>query len=238
MKHTISGFQSKVLEALSNKIDDFYLGGGTALSLYYFNHRESLDLDFFTRDFNETRIIEVVRLISAALKRQIELIAQELRKNRIKILVYSVKIGKKKALKIDFIQDYFDCIKQPKIINGIKILSLEDIYIRKIYTVTGTYQIEDEIGRKISKGGRQEAKDLYDLYCLSHIFKPLSDFSFRYGNQLMREAIIRWFRTYNRMDMKTGLLELQLKKNINYNDIERHFKQEVNRIIEKEVEFI
>lgn len=238
MKHTISGFQSIVLEALSGKIDDFYLGGGTALSLYYFNHRESLDLDFFTQDFNKIRITEVVRLVSAALKKRIELIAQDLQKNRTKILVYSIKIDKRLAFKIDFIQDYLDCIKPPKIVNGIKVLSLEDIYIRKIYAVTGTYQIEDEIGRKISKGGRQEAKDLYDLYCISHIFKQLSDFSFGYGNQLMREAIIRWFRTYNRMDMKTGLLELQLKKNINYNDIERHFKQEVNRIIEKEVEFI
>ncbi len=56
--------------------------------------------------------------------------------------------------------------------------------------------------------------------------------------QLMREAIIRWFRTCNRLDMKTGLLELQLKKNINYIEIERHFKQEVNSIIEKEIEFI
>lgn len=148
-----------------------------------------------------------------------------------------MKINKKQALKIDFIQDYVVCIKPPKTINGIKVLSLEDIYIRKIYAITGTYQAEDEIGRKISKGGSQEAKDFYDLYCLSHIFKPLSDFSFSPGDQLMREAIIRWFRTYSRMDMKTGLLELELK-NIDYKDIERHFKQEVNKIIEKEVEFI
>jgi len=238
MKHTITAFQEKVLKTLADRINDFYLGGGTALSLYYFNHRESLDLDFFTQDFNKTRIDEIIGLISNTLKRQTELIAQELRKDRIKILVYSVSIDKKRALKIDFIQDYLDCIKPPKPVNGIKVLSLEDIYMRKIYAMTGTYQAEDETGRIISQGGRQEAKDFYDLYCLSHIFKPLSDFSLRYGNQLMREAIIRWFRIYNRVDMKTGLLELQLKKNINYNEIERHVKQEVNRIIEKEVEFI
>ncbi len=208
------------------------------MSLYYFNHRESLDLDFFTQDFNKMRIDEIIGLISNKLKKQTDLIAQELRKDRIKILVYSVNIDKKQALKVDFIQDYLDCLKPLRTVNGIKVLSLEDIYMRKIYAMTGTYQAEDETGRIIFRGGRQEAKDFYDLYCLSHIFKPLSDFSFRYGNQLMREAIIRWFRTYNRMDMKTGLLELQLKKNINYTEIERHFKQEVNSILEKEVEFI
>lgn len=238
MKSIIINFQNKVLKSLSKKIDDFYLCGGTALSLYYFNHRESLDLDFFTQNFNKIRIFEIIRFLSSCLKKRIELIAEESRKNRIKILVYSIPINRKHFLKLDFVQDYLDWIKPPKLINGIKVLSLEDIYIRKIYAVTGTFQVKDFIGRRITKGGRQEAKDSYDLYCLSQIFIKLSDFSFKYGNQLLREAIIRWFRTYNRMDMKVGLLELNLKKNIDYSEIERHFKKEINKIIEKEVEFI
>lgn len=238
MARNIIDFQNRVLKTLSKQIDDFYLAGGSALSLYYFNHRESLDLDFFTQDFNKIRIFAIVKLITNTLKKEIELIAEESRKNRIKILVYAIYINKKKSLKIDFVQDYCNFIKPPKLINGIKVLSLEDIYIRKIYTLTGTYSIEDSTGRRVSVGGRQEAKDFYDLYCLSHIFMPLSNFSFRYANPLMREAIIRWFHSYNRFEMKTGLLELRLKKNINYNQIERHFKQEIDKIIKKEVEFI
>jgi len=30
--------------------EDFYLTGGTALARFYFQHRESLDLDLFTND--------------------------------------------------------------------------------------------------------------------------------------------------------------------------------------------
>ncbi|MGD0335836.1 MAG: nucleotidyl transferase AbiEii/AbiGii toxin family protein [Candidatus Omnitrophota bacterium] len=225
--------QNKVLKALTGRIDDFYLGGGTALSLFYFNHRESLDLDFFTKDFSKKRIVEIITALSASLNRKIKLISEESRKGKIKILVYSLVIDRKDTLKIDFIEDYLDCIKPFKSVNGINILSLEDIYLRKIYAATGTHQTTDYIGRKISEGGRQEAKDFYDLYCLSQIFMRLSDFSFRYGNQLIRESIIRWFRTYSRFEVKTGLLELKIKKDINYPEIERHFKKEVDKIVEK-----
>ncbi|MBU3958705.1 MAG: nucleotidyl transferase AbiEii/AbiGii toxin family protein [Candidatus Omnitrophica bacterium] len=238
MKTKVIDYQNKVLEVLSNKIDDFYLGGGTALSLYYFNHRQSLDLDFFTQSFSKIRVLEIVKFLSLTLKKKIGIIAEEARKNRVKILVYSIGINAKESLKLDFVQDYLERIKPTKIINGIKVLSLEDIYVRKIYALTGTLQTEDSIGKRISKGGRQEAKDFYDLYCLSQIFMKLSDFSLRFGNPLMRETLIRWFNTYSRLDMKTGLLELQSKKNIDYSDIERHFKKEIDRIIEKEVESI
>lgn len=238
MKPNITDFEAKVLKTLASEIDDFYLAGGTALSLYYFHHRESFDLDFFTSDFSRARVFEIVKFLSASLKKKVNLIAEESRKNRVKTLVYSVSINKDRALKIDFVQDYLGLIKPLKLINGIRVLSLEDIYIRKIYAITGTSLIEDSIGRRITKGGRQEAKDFYDLYCLSHTFMRFSDFSFRFCNQVIREAIIRWFRTYSRLDMKTGLLELKLKKGIGYPDMERHFKKEIDKILEKEIEGI
>jgi predicted nucleotidyltransferase component of viral defense system len=40
--------QDKVLEALGNKLTDYYLTGGTALGRFYLYHRFSDDLDFFT----------------------------------------------------------------------------------------------------------------------------------------------------------------------------------------------
>ncbi len=238
MKRSLRSYQERVLKCLAGKIDDFYLAGGTALSLYYFQHRESLDLDFFTHSFSKPRVSQLVKLLSEALNKKIELIAEETRKNRLKVAVYSLRIDKKNFLKIDFVQDYLDFIKQPKSINGIKVLALEDIYIRKIYALIGTSSAEDWIGRRVTKGGRQEAKDFYDLYCLSHIFMRLSVFSFKYGNQIIREALIRWFRTYSRLDIKTGLLELELKKSNDYIDMERHFKKEVEKILEKEVGFV
>lgn len=227
--------QKRVLKILSGKVNDFYLGGGTALSNFYFNHRESFDLDFFTKDFNKKRISQVIDYISISLKKKNELIAEENRKSRVKIQIFRLDIDKKNSLKIDFIQDYIRCLKPTNSFNGINILSLEDIYLRKIYAISGTQVDKDAIGRRNFLGHRQEAKDFYDMYCLSQIFMRLSDFAFRYGSQLIRESLIRWFRTYDRLEIKSGLLDLAVKKKIDYSEIEMHFKNEIDRIITKEI---
>lgn len=151
-----------------------------------------------------------------------------------KIVDFQEKVLKALAGRID---DFYlvGIIKPTKGINDIQIISLEDIYVKKIYTITGASTVEDSAGRKITRGNREEAKDFFDLYCLSHIFMRLSEFSFRYGSPVIREGIVRWFRTYNRFEMKTGLLELELKKASDYNGMERHFKKEIAGIIEREV---
>ena len=235
MKRNFSYYQEKVLSLLSGKIEDFYLAGGTALSLYYFHHRESLDLDFFTKKFNAIRISNIIKELSSGLKKETELIAEQKTKQKVRIAVYSIQLTKREALKIDFIEDYVNLIKKLRVVNGINVLSLEDIYIRKIFAIAGSLQAEDLTGRKFFRGGRQEAKDFYDLFCLSSIFIRLSDFSFKYCSPLMREALIRWYRTYNRLDMKSGLLELKSKKQIDYKEIELHFKKEIDAILEREV---
>ena len=226
------------MRVLASRMDDFYLAGGTALSLYYFNHRESQDLDFFTQEFSKKRIEEIVKFLSISLKKKMKLIAEQTKRDKIRVSVYSIPINKKASLKIDFVEDYIGLARPPKSINGIKVSSLEDIYTKKIYTVAGTCEIEDSVGRKIARGHREEAKDFFDLYCLSHTFMRLSEFSFKYSSQVTREGIIRWFRTYSRLDMKTGILELEINKAVDYHEIERHFKKEVNKIIEEEVDFL
>jgi predicted nucleotidyltransferase component of viral defense system len=231
----ITGFQKKVLDLLSGKINDFYLVGGTALSLYYFHHRQSLDLDFFTTEFSTKRIEEIIGFLSSALKRKINIIAKQEQKNKVRVAVYSIPIARLEVLKIDFVEDYMGLIKPPKLINGINVASLEDIYLKKISAVSGTSEIEDATGRMVSRGNRQEAKDFLDLYCLSHTFMRLSEFVFKFCKPAIREGIIRWFRTYSRMEMKTGFMELELKKAVDYNDIEQHFKKEIKAILEKEV---
>lgn len=238
MKDIITPAQIKLLKALSGRVDDFYLGGGTALSLYYFHHRKSIDLDFFTHKLNRIAVEEIIKLASTVLKNRPKLIGQQSGKGRVKMFVYSLPLDKNRTLKIDFVEEYLNLIKPAKAINGIRVLSLEDIYLRKIYAITGTFSGIDMVGRKTVKGGRQEAKDFYDLFCLSQIFMKLSDFSFRYGTPVIRELLLRWFRTYNRLDMKTELIELGLKKNVDYSGIERHFKQEIGKILEQEVEEI
>jgi len=57
----------------------------------------------------------------------------------------------------------------------------------------------------------------------------------RYCGIAAQEALIRWFRTYSRMDTKTGLLELKTKNKFDYREMESHFKQEINRLLERQI---
>ena len=235
MSKTLLKYQEKILKALSDRIDDFYLTGGTALSLFYFHHRLSEDLDFFTQKFDRGRIVKIIEELSTELEKSIELIGQQMRKKKARMLVYRIPFDKKGVLKVDFVEDFLKFIKPVKVINGIGVLSLEDIYLRKLYAITGFVPTTDSVGHKEMVEGRQEAKDFYDLYCLSHIFMRLSDFAVKYCDSTRQEALIRWFRTYGRLELKTGLLELKVEKKIDYRELERHFKKEIDNLLEKEL---
>ncbi|MDP3143174.1 MAG: nucleotidyl transferase AbiEii/AbiGii toxin family protein [Candidatus Omnitrophota bacterium] len=228
-------YQEKALKNLSGKLKGFYLSGGTALSLYYFHHRQSLDLDFFSPHFEKSVISGIIKGLAEGLKQKIELVAEQNKKDRVRIEVYMVRFGKNEQLKIDFVEDFLKTIKPAKVVNGIPVLSLEDIYLRKIYAVTGTMEAVDDIGRKKTIGGRQEAKDFYDIYCLSSIFMPLSKFADKYCDAVRKEGLVRWFRTYDRLSIKSGLLELEINKEADYRLMEKHFKREIDKLLEKEV---
>jgi len=231
-------YQRTVLKALTGKINDFYLSGGTALSLFYFQHRLSLDLDFFTPRFSHKRIVEIISFLEATLKRKIKLAGQNLKKEKNRMMVYNIYFTSNNILKIDFVEDTLGLINKPRIVEGIKILSLEDIYLRKIYALAGIVPVIDEVGRKKLTGGRLEAKDFYDLYFLSHTFMPLSRFVDKYGESIVKEGLINWFRSYDRMQMMDGVLRLDINKKVSYKDIERHFNVEIDRIIESQIEKI
>lgn len=228
-------WQDKILKVLAGSIDDYCLGGGIALSKFYFHHRESLDLDFFTPKFSRKDIISLIEFLSEHIKKDFKLIGEQQDKDKVRILIFSAPLSTNEVIKIDFIEDYIKKLKPPKQIDRIWVFSLEDIYLRKIYTITGTIERLNSIGRKISMGGRQEAKDFCDLYFLSHTFMNLSDFAFKHCNPTIQESLVRWFRAYSRMDMMTGLLELKIKKRIDYKEMERHFKQEIDCLLEKQI---
>ena len=235
MKRIID-YQHKVLGALKGKVDEFYLAGGTALSLFYFQHRLSVDLDFFTQDFSAVHVKAIIEYLANALKKNIKLIGQNNGKNKTaRIMVYNINLTPSEQLKIDFVEDFIKLMKKPREVEGIKILSLEDIYLRKIYAIAGMIKAVEETGQAKFLGGRTEAKDFYDLYCLSHTFTPLSKFIDKYCDATMAEALIRWFRTYDRMNIVDGLLSLDTDKKIDTKNIEKHFTKEIDKIIEEQI---
>jgi hypothetical protein len=96
-------------------------------------------------------------------------------------------------------------------------------------------RIPDEAGQDKFIGGRADAKDFYDIYLLSHTFIPLSTFVMKFGGRIMSEAVIRWFRTYNRMAIIDGILDINANRRPDYKAMERHFAKEVNKILEREL---
>lgn len=225
-----------VLKALSGKIDRFYLAGGTALSLFYFQHRLSVDLDFFTPDFRYSDVKRIIAYLEGSLNKKIKLLRQNIKEDSVKIAVFNILFSANDTLKMDFVEDTVKLLKEPKIVNGIRILSLEDIYLRKLYALAGMVRAFDETGRDRFLGGRVEAKDFFDIYCLSIMVMPLSKFVSKYcSNTVIVEGIIKWFRTYDRMAIIDGILSLNMNKGVDYRTMEKYFKTEVNKIIDTQI---
>lgn len=234
-REKIFQYQRAVLGALANKIDDFYLAGGTALSSFYFQHRLSVDLDFFTSDFVSTRVREIADYLKKNLKKEVRLAGQNLKGDKARVMVYGIHFTRRDILKIDFVEDSLGLIKRPRMVEGIKVMSLEDIYLRKIYAVIGMIPVLNKVGRRKFTGGRTEARDFYDLYCLSHTFMPLSRFVNKYGNPVVEEGLISWYRTYDRMQAIDGILTLITDKKIDCKQMEKHFKEEIDKIIARQL---
>src|SRR3989338_3509766 len=228
-------WQGEVLKKLAGKMDNFYLAGGTALAKFYFQHRESYDLDFFTQEYSAGRIEEVTRILARETGKTLKLkgrrdqTERKIARSRIYDLVLEPEA--EQDLKIDFVEDVLPLLKPFKRVDGINVLSLEDIYLRKIYAVSGSSIEDDRIGKRKFLGGRQEAKDLYDLYLLSTTFQNLSAFMSGHCQAWMKEGVITWFRRFNRTEMKMGLMDIRTSNTIEFAPIDRHFAKEIDRLI-------
>ncbi|MFH0840088.1 MAG: nucleotidyl transferase AbiEii/AbiGii toxin family protein [Candidatus Omnitrophota bacterium] len=242
MKQTLT-LINKIIKSLNGKVEGFYLAGGTALSLFYFHHRESYDLDFFTKDFSKKKAEQIVKYIAESINITPVLSSQKNVPDQARMLRYLVPTDKKtndidddNSLKLDFVEDVYKLIKDIDVINGIPVLSKEDIYLRKIYAACGINQEITETGKKIFKGGRQDAKDFFDLYHLSKTFMPLSKFVIEYCNTAEKESVITWYRRYNRTDIKLGLNDIKTDKKIDFHEMEQHFRSEIENLIREEME--
>jgi hypothetical protein len=63
----------------------------------------------------------------------------------------------------------------------------------------------------------------------------LSEFARRYCDSTRKEGLITWFRSYDRMEMKTGLLDIITDNRIDYKNMEKHFNEEIDRLVKKEI---
>lgn len=224
MKNKISyikGEQKKVAEIVTKKFKEYYLTGGTALS-FYFAHRFSEDLDFFTQEYRKEEPERIMNFISKETGFNFKLDAEQDNPKLIPMKVYFLELRRGCVLKMDFVQDFQKNIKGIK--NGLH--SLEDIYYRKISAGIGLVKKQDATGR-IIQAGRQSVKDLFDLYYLSEHYQPLSEFFFEYFSYDKAEALIAWYKGFNRMDLKVGLLDLVPR--IDTAEVIKHMDDEILR---------
>lgn len=123
----------------------FYLTGGTALARFYFHHRESLDLDLFTNDWEQdfAQVNQVILGILYTL--ELRITSQVVTDTFIQ---YIVADAAGYSLKVDLVKDvpvhFGDLVTK----SGVRIDSLENIGSNKVLAVFG----------------RTDAKDFIDLY--------------------------------------------------------------------------
>ena len=142
------------------------LCGGTALARCYLHHRISYDLDFFIpHHFSVERFLQK----SGKGGMTLEDISSEEGDTYVTQVHAYTKIDKER-IKLSFIEDVFEGMWKPVKIGNIFTEEIQGLYHRKLRTITGSGHGEQ------TRGGRQNARDLFDLYALHKSVEPLSKF--------------------------------------------------------------
>lgn len=200
--------QKRITRIVTDRFKNYYLTGGTALCLY-FNHRFSEDLDFFTQKYRKEDPNKIMEFLTQKTGFSYKLEGEQDEPKMIPMKVYSMELKKGIVLKLDFVQDFMKNTK--KIKDGLH--SVEDIYLRKIAIAVGGEEKEGITGKLIPTG-RQTARDFYDIFYLSHNYKPVSDFFVEYFSKDKAESLIAWYRSFNRMNLKMELIDLVPKVDV------------------------
>lgn len=127
----------------------FYFTGGTALSLYYLQHRESIDLDYFSEEsFDPQVILGRVTSWAKVLNASVDYVTIE------NAHIFNLIFPNKQIVKVDFAFYPYKRLRESKIIDGIQVDALLDIAVNKLLTIQQ----------------RTEVKDFVDLYFLLQEF--------------------------------------------------------------------
>lgn len=138
---TLTKEQKIVLDEL--KINEFihsnfYFTGGTALSEFYLQHRFSEDIDFFSENKFDNKLI--LPLINN-LKRKYDL---KFYSESVELVyMFYLQFPNGVQIKVDFNNYPYKRLKKSKLMNGIYVDSLLDIAVNKLLTITQRTDIKD-----------------------------------------------------------------------------------------------
>ena len=213
--------QKRIAKIVTEKFRSYYLTGGTALA-FYFRHRFSEDLDFFTQEYRKDDSDRIMDFVSSQTGFGFKLEHEQSDPKLVPMKIYFLELTKGNVLKMDFVQDFQKNLKEIKN----RMHSVEDIYFRKIIAAVVVQQRESITGQVIA-GGRQAAKDLFDIYYLSCHYKPVSDFFLEFFSVDKAQGLIAWYRGFNQMKLKLELLDLV--EGVDPGEVRRHLDEEILR---------
>lgn len=149
-------------------LQDAKLCGGTALSRCWLNHRISYDLDFFLPEgFDPVRLSATFKQAKVHLQ-DVSMTTD----SRIANQLHGTIIHEGQRLKVSFIEDAYYGLYPIEVreFGPLKVNTecVDGLYHRKLRTVSGRLSEGDQV-----IGGRQTARDLFDLYVLSNAHASL-----------------------------------------------------------------
>jgi hypothetical protein len=169
--------QEAVLNRLQSmgdtQFDQAKLCGGTALARCWLGHRLSYDLDFFLpAGFQVTDLAVAIKRSGLEFETR-EMVVDDRTANQL----HGDVVHDRQRLKVSFIEDaYFELfprVSKPFGSLTVQTEEVQGLYHRKLRTVAGHGQ--DNTPDSFA-GGRQKARDLFDLYVLSAAYMPLTPF--------------------------------------------------------------
>lgn len=109
---------------------NFYLSGGTALSEYYLHHRLSEDLDFFSIEEIPSSVIQT---IFKKIRNQVNIQKVDFQESFNRKLFFIHLKGE--VIKTEFTYYPFAQLAKPKLVGKLKVDSLLDIAVNKVFTI-------------------------------------------------------------------------------------------------------
>ena len=235
MDKQIRQAQKIFLRVFAKDASLFALAGGTALELYYLNHRFSVDLDFFSPRYDIKEIDKIISSAQEVFGSKIILENEFAVAGRARVRFYTVNVKDTvRPLKIDFVEDIF--LEKPDIkkFKKVPVYSAENIYYQKIIAISGTIPEVDAIGRQIA-AGRRKARDVFDIYKLSKEIKSLAEFLKDIPLNFQR-GVIHWYRTFSRREFQLDFLDLDIyEEKIGSKEIIIYLENQVKKFIADEI---
>lgn len=164
--------------------NNFYFTGGTALSLHYLQHRESVDLDFFSEE--PFKLEDVVTKIDSW-KKSLKLSAVDY-VTMVNTHVFNLVFPHKRIVKVDFNFYPYKRLERQNVIDGIMVDSKIDIAVNKLLTIQQRTAVKDFVDLyfllkdftvwDLMEGVRVKFKIKMDPFVIGSDFLKVEDFEY------------------------------------------------------------